>query len=535
MLAFMMPSVLDAAISGAPASKEFLNAVDKMKTSSDTSDKSAGYLPFPMDRSHMKIADYSEYMEKAQARGALPAKYDLRDVNGKNFVTPAKKQVYSDCWTYSALGSVESIYLKKTGTTLDLSEMHLLWFTMKTEPAFKVSFSSGAFDNTAVAALARWIGPVLESDLPSTNSSPSGVYSDYATRLHLQHAYFLALEFVKGYDASTMDVRKELIYDHGAISVGINSSTTDGATYYNKDTNAGYNHSTKFVDHAVLLCGWDDDFPKESFNKEPSRNGAWLIKNSRGTSAGDNGFFWVSYDDVALCDGVAFIAEETSNYDKNYMYDELGWCWSVGSGSETGWMANVFTSGSTSEDLKAVAFYTTGNNADYEIKVYANPTNLSIPDSGTLVATKSGAETFGGYHTVALTSPVALAPRTTFAVVVKLKTSGYNYPIPVEMPISLVASDVFISDMTDNASANSGESFISENGITWENATFTGGGRTVDVNVCIKAFTKLTSTPTPDPDPDPGNGGGGGGCHVGAGLFLALSALGVTLMRKRRD
>lgn len=531
VLAFvlMAQGASEAALSAAPASERFLEQT-VAASATDESGGRGGYLPFPIEKPRVASKGRANFLAEAAERGALPAKYDLRD---EGYVTPAKKQNYSNCWAYSAIGSVESIYKKSSGRELDLSEMHLTWFSFNTKPAFKTSLASGAFDNTAVALLSRWIGPVLESDLPESVSNPTGKFHDYPNRLHLRDAYFLGLEFDhNNYDTSTTAVRKQLVYDHGGISVGVNSHSFEGQNY-NAAKHAAYSTS-RYVDHAVLLCGWDDNFSRANFTTTPPGDGAWLIKNSRGESAGDNGYQWVSYYDASLCDGVAFITDETSNYDKHYTYDELGWCWSVGLGTDTAWMANVFASGARSEDLKAVSFYTTANDAEYEIKIHTNLTDASDPTGGTLAATKSGTHTFGGYHTVDLDSPVALAPGTKFAVVVKVTTPGYDYPVPVEMPLPKEIG----SSLCDNATANRGESFVSQSGATWDNAMVTSDGRTFDVNVCVKAFTsggggnEYDDDDDDDDDDNGGGGGGGGGCRTGAGLF-GLLCVAVIFMFKR--
>ncbi len=440
---------------------------------------------------------------KNTRRGVFPERYDLRDVNGSRYVTSVKNQdPYNNCWAFSAIGSLESAYMKKTGAELDLSEMHLSYYAFKDPVGFTSStanvLENGGFDNMSVATMARWTGPVLETSAPY-NRIPVGPSSNYANSLHLQDAYFLSLQFLSGSLQPTNDIRKELIMSLGAISIAYYASGMD--TAYNETTSSWCNLDVpaKPADHAVLAVGWDDTYPKENFNanSRPSRNGAWLIKNSWGTNWGQGGYFWLSYEDTSLGDGTVYIPEETTNYDNVYDYDALGWCNSLGDSTGTvytGWMANVFKTNGA-EVLKAVSFYTTDVNATYEISVYSALKNASNPTSGTMVSSQTGSQPIAGYHTVKLTTPVPLAKGTTFAVVVKMTTPSYGFPLAVEFPVQ---------GYSDSMTSKRGESFMSLDGTTWADG--------MDVarhpaNACIKAFTGNSSTPIPDPDPTPDPGG----------------------------
>jgi hypothetical protein len=117
-------------------------------------------------------------------------------------------------------------------------------------------------------------------------------------------------------------------------------------------------------------------------------------------------------------------------------------------------------------------------NSPYEIYIYTGVT--SDPVSGFLVGTKVGTIAFPGYHTISLVSPIPLTAGQKFSVVVKLTTPGYNYPIPAEQPWKNYSS---------HATANPGESFISNNGNSgsWEDLTSYSWCQ--ECNVCLKAFT----------------------------------------------
>lgn len=507
----------------APPSEEYVEYVKANGPAKGESveGENLGYMPRPLDLSHLKGDDYAEYLSNSLAKGALPARYDLRD---RGYVTSAKNQNYNNCWSYSAMGSIESAYLKRTGTALDLSEMHLSWFAYNDTIAFNGGIDNGGYDNNAVALLARWTGAVLEKDCPQS-STPRYSASSYPNRLHLENAYYLALQYLWDIPQPTDDIRKRLVYDYGAISIGMRSASE--SLYYNPATASYYynDSNARRSNHAVLLCGWDDNYSRDNFRADnrPSRDGAWLIKNSWGTAWGDSGFFWMSYEDLGFADGTIYLVGEANNYDKNYGYDDLGWCSMIGSDSlsnDTGWFANVFTSGTASEALKAVSFYTTANNARYEIYVYTNSTNSSDPRSGTLVfGPQSGTESFAGYHTVVLSESIALSPNTTFAVVAKMTTPGYYYPIPVEMQTGTPMSDGSLYPYSMKAVIEKGVSYASIDGTNWSDAA-----TAMDANVCLKAFTAGAKSPTPTPTPIT-DGGSGGGCATVSGAFLFVLAV----------
>ena len=54
----------------------------------------------------------------------------------------------------------------------------------------------------------------------------------------------------------------------------------------------------------VSLIGWDDNKITDG------GTGAWLAKNSWGTNFGENGYFYVSYNDVKLINGLHVGREE---------------------------------------------------------------------------------------------------------------------------------------------------------------------------------------------------------------------------------
>ena len=510
-------------IAFAPLSETFLSERAERENRTDEV-RDSYYGVSHLDLSHLANADYSKFLSRsASSRGAgLPSRYDLRTYG---WTTPAKTQSYNNCWGYSACASLESTHLRATGTALDLSETHLSWFSANGTPSFTRTYYTGGYDNIAVAMLARWSGAVLERDAPE-GTIPVGDADDYTNRLHLENAFFLGLQFQAEFQRPTLEVMKQLVYEYGGISAGICMASEGGsARFYDSTNHAWYYNGTRTrPDHAVMIAGWDDDYPASNFRADnrPKGNGAWLAKNHRSPSFGDGGFFWVSYEDVSIGDGTAYVAGETDNFDKNYGYDELGWCYSFGeNASETIWLANVFTSGIKEEKLDAVSFYTTANNAEYEVTIYTELSDATDPSSGKVATSQRGDCDFAGYHTVRLASPVTLPTGSAFAVSVRMTTPGYAYPGAVEKAVA---------GYSDNATARVGESFISSDGHTWRDAKME-----MEANVCVRAFTTLTGGVTPDPDPTPDGDSGGGGCDAGLLSWLGIvSMLGSALVCRKK-
>ncbi|MCE5323468.1 lectin like domain-containing protein [bacterium] len=439
------------------------------------SEHKTGYLPSTRDTSYLKGKHL--ILTGNRLMGTLPTSYDLRD-HGK--VSSIKDQGdCGSCWAFAAIGSMESCLL--TAESWDFSENNL-----KNLSGFKGEdydcCSGGNFDKAAAYFL-RWDGPVNEADDPYDDSSCDS--TSQTVQKHVQsYIQIPPREFSLDNDGI-----KQAIMTYGAVAVSFYIYTYSDYDFYNSTTHAYYMNISAGTNHAVCIVGWDDCYSKSNFGIEPPGDGAFIVKNSWGTSWGDNGYFYMSYYDVNLMTwaaGCVYTTESTDNYATLYQYDTLGWVTDISYGSETGWFANVFTA-CDNQPLRAVGWYTAEPNSPYEIYIYKNPTSGPI-SSGGYALKQTGTIANPGYTTVQLNTPLSLTKNETFSVVIKLTTPGYTSPIPIEMAYEYYH--------TASATSNPGESYISYDGDTWDDLWDLWSE--YRINNCIKAYAGSPATVPPD-------------------------------------
>ena len=391
----------------------------------------------------------------------LPAYYNCMDT-GKLSKTRDQGDL-GGCWAFAANAALESRLLPKE--QWDFSEDHMIH-----NNGFYDDGTEGGDFYMAVAYLADWKGPVTEKQDPYNDGKTN---PDAKVVKHLQEALFL--------DNGDFEMIKKMVYIYGAVESSIYIAIDDDQyideTYYNKYDNTYCYNGDENANHEIAIIGWDDAYPASNFNTGATRDGAFICLNSWGSEFGDNGIFYVSYDDTCIGQSVEVYTEieDPENYDHNYQYDEHGWVGRMGFEQPGAYFANVFTA-QGNEELDAVSFYATGENTSYSVYVCKNFNSPEDLLSGRQLVAQ-GQLHYAGYYTVDLDSPVDLDAGERFAVIVEINTPESLHPVAIEMDSG--------EGRTGAIDLEGKESYISADGRYWENAQQDSG-----CNICLKAFTK---------------------------------------------
>ena len=451
----------------------FSNANPKLTVDGVTfTDNKASYNANMLNQSNFSpivssTNNYSLFVYKSLFNGTLPARYNLAE-NG--FVTDVKNQQDSgNCWAFAALASLETCVLKASNKTFNFSVENMKnLIEMYSAYGWKMETNEGGYNGMPMGYLASWLGPVNATLDPFDDKGTLSPLLD--SEMHIQNIYVLPART----SYTDNDAIKEAILKYG----GLYASYYHSAGYLNSKTNAYYDPYTGNGNHAITVVGWDDDYSKNNFYTAPAGDGAFIVKNSWGSSWGDNGYFYISYYDRVLFavnkDNQAFtyILNDTVRYTKNYQYDVAGMTDYLITGKKTVWYQNIYNA-TGNEAIAAVStFFNT--TVDYEISIYVNDV---------LQLTQNGRHEGSGYYTIPLKEYVPVAVGDIFKIVVKLANPQNGY---AAVPISEQLS-------TTRCYYAPGVSYFSNDGKKWTDLydySASAYSHTYNSQVaCLKAFT----------------------------------------------
>lgn len=337
----------------------------------------------------------------------LPSYYNGYELG---LLPPIRNQKsYNTCWAFATIACLEAdlIHDGNAGTNVDLSELHLAYFTnhdftdekglnegdtiVMKDGVDYLQLANSA-DNTA-NFLTNMVGPVPESAAPYSSAETYAPSPDNGRMGDMQVTGFYR------YNKNTQQNEiKQAILDHGAVAAVFRTDYTHFSSVENS-----YYYPTKSngTNHLVSIVGWDDNFSADKFKSgTPEGPGAWLVRNSWGENQyGWGGYFWLSYYDMSLWSRFYAFDVEPSRYDHVYSYDNHPFYNYYTISSEDDRDVETVFIVDWGEQIEAVSFFTEVPDVSVTIKVlYGDQTSTVV------LNTKES-----GFHVVPLSSPIVAA------------------------------------------------------------------------------------------------------------------------------
>jgi C1A family cysteine protease len=442
-LIFLNADILAQSLQQAPTSKTYLNYLNQKTGLKSSSTKNKfGYIPHPVGMHFDK-----NIANRKKSTTTLPSKYDLRDYGWVSSVKNQGSSSYSgNCWAFATMGSIESNWLMRGFGNSNLSEQNII-----TCHGFEWGYGDGGNEYLSCAYLSRLSGPISDSDDP------------YNTSSHSCTTGFTPVAFVPEMRWVTNDeeVVKQAIMEYGGVMA---TMYWKDASY--KESNYTYYYSgSESPNHEILIVGWDDT------KSTLGGTGAWIVKNSWGSSWGNAGYFYASYNDKVILNSGAYMpARETKTaFDTVYYNDKLGYISSFGFGKVT---ANGLVKYHAPEKqlIKRIGTYAVSSNTIIDIEVYAQKDADTLKNL--IASSRNNYCELPGFYTFDVPCEID----SDFYVKVKYSVPDYYYPIPVEAAYSgFAAPDIELS----------GTQWIGRSDTSW---IAIGSDTDYDVDLCIKVY-----------------------------------------------
>lgn len=275
------------------------------------------------------------------------------------------------CWAYSAATVFDANYAKMNSIRKTFSNLHM-YYRISKNYGFNREVDSGGNMQMALAYATNGIGIALDandngmSENTAKDVQAVAKVSDYVILSNQEqiknHIYQYAPVFSSTYLGDEFECFSAKSYS-GCLR--------------NDDLAYCCENMDQIADHAVTLIGWDDDYEHPDF---PGKKGAYLALNSYGAEFGNNGTYYIFYDDVFVNKNLYGVKRiDDIDYDYLYQHDEFGYVFPTGNEQGT-YLANVFTRKESKyeEKLKQISIYAPSTG---EIKIYINANGNDVKTS----------------------------------------------------------------------------------------------------------------------------------------------------------
>jgi cathepsin L len=211
-----------------------------------------------------------------------PASWDW---NAKGAVTPIKNQGQcGSCWSFSTTGSTEGCHFIKKKNLVSLSEQNLV-------------DCSGSYGNEGCngGLMTQAMTYIINNGGIDTESSYPYTAEDGTCQYNVANSGATLASFVNVQTGSESDLQAKVYL--GPTSVAIDASQSS-FQFYSSGVYSDPACSSTQLDHGVLATGWGTD---------PTGGAYWIVKNSWGTTWGQQGWIWMARNDNNMC-GIATMA-----------------------------------------------------------------------------------------------------------------------------------------------------------------------------------------------------------------------------------